>query len=54
MGRSAARNEAVRRAKAANIEWLFFLDADDLLFANAFDLIKQYVNEYDAIWGAYC
>lgn len=50
-GRSAARNEAVRRAKSANIEWLFFLDADDLLFENAFDLIKQYVNEYDAIWG---
>jgi FkbM family methyltransferase len=52
IGRSAARNEAVRRAKAANIEWLFFLDADDLLFVNAFDLIKQYVNQYDAIWGA--
>jgi len=51
-GRSAARNEAVKRAKAGNIEWLFFLDADDLLFINAFDLIKQYVNEYDAIWGA--
>jgi FkbM family methyltransferase len=50
-GRSAARNEAVRRAKSANIEWLFFLDADDLLFENAFDLIKQYANEYDAIWG---
>jgi FkbM family methyltransferase len=51
MGRSAARNEAVRRAKAANFDWLFFLDADDLLFVNAFDLIKPYVNEYDAIWG---
>jgi FkbM family methyltransferase len=51
IGRSAARNEGVRRAKSAKIEWLFFLDADDLLFANAFDLIKQYVNEYDAIWG---
>jgi FkbM family methyltransferase len=51
MGRSAARNEAVRRARAANIEWLFFLDADDLLQVNAFDLIKQYVHEYDAIWG---
>ena len=50
-GRSAARNEAVRRAKSANIEWLYFLDADDLLFANAFDLIKSYANEYDAIWG---
>jgi hypothetical protein len=30
-GRSAARNEAVKRAKSANIEWLFFLDADDLI-----------------------
>ena len=36
-GRSASRNEAVKRAKAANFEWLFFLDADDLLFVNAFD-----------------
>ena len=51
MGRSSARNEAVRRAKSANIEWLLFLDADDLLFVNSFDLVKQYVNEYDAIWG---
>jgi len=50
-GRSAARNEAVRRAKSANIEWLYFLDADDLLFTNTFDLVKSYVKEYDAIWG---
>ena len=50
-GRSASRNEAVRRAKSANIEWLYFLDADDLLFSNAFALIKSYVKEYDAIWG---
>lgn len=50
-GRSAARNEAVMHAEAANIEWLYFLDADDFLFANAFDLIKSYVKEYDAIWG---
>lgn len=51
MGRSAARNEAVRRAKSADIEWLFFIDADDLCFINTFDLITEYVNQYDAIWG---
>jgi glycosyltransferase involved in cell wall biosynthesis len=50
-GRSSARNEAVRHAKSANIEWLFFLDADDLLFPDAFNLIRRYVDEYDAIWG---
>jgi FkbM family methyltransferase len=52
MGRSAARNEGVRRANSAHVQWLFFLDADDLLFTNAFDLVKQYVNEFDAVWGA--
>jgi hypothetical protein len=50
-GRSAARNEAVKRAKSANIEWLFFLDADDFLCTSSFDLIKPYVMNYDAIWG---
>jgi glycosyltransferase involved in cell wall biosynthesis len=50
-GRSAARNQATKQAAELHIDWLFFLDADDLLFANAFDLVQQYVNAYDAIWG---
>jgi len=51
-GRAAARNEAVAIAKSADIEWLFFLDADDLMYPNAFEVIKQYVHDYDAIWGS--
>jgi glycosyltransferase involved in cell wall biosynthesis len=52
IGRSAARNEGIRRARSANTEWLFFLDADDLLCSNAFGLIAQYINDYDGIWGS--
>lgn len=51
LGRSAARNEGVRLASSKNIEWLFFLDADDLILPNAFDLAKEYIDNYDAIWG---
>ena len=45
-GRSQARNIGVRMATA---EWLFFLDADDLLHKDA-KKAKKYKN-YDAIWG---
>ena len=32
-------------------EWLFFLDADDLMYPEAFHLVRKKVKEYDAIWG---
>lgn len=51
-GRSRARNLAVRRAVAQRADWIFFLDADDLLDEDAFEQVAGYLDHYDAIWGA--
>jgi len=48
MGRSAARNEAV---KAATAEWLFFLDADDLMHPKALYYFGHEGKDYQAVWG---
>ena len=48
MGRSAARNHAIKSSKA---DWLFFLDADDLMHPNAMKNFESSRN-YDAVWGA--
>lgn len=52
LGRSQARNNAVAAAAAAGIEWIFFLDADDILCADAFAVVAPYLAQYDAVWGA--
>ncbi len=51
LGRSKARNIAVRKAYERGIEWVFFLDADDFLLQDAFDKGSIYLGNYDAIWG---
>jgi hypothetical protein len=50
-GRSRARNIGVRDAVRQGADWIFFLDADDLMVDNAFALAADYVGRYDAIWG---
>jgi glycosyltransferase involved in cell wall biosynthesis len=47
LGRSAARNQAV---KASTADWLFFLDADDLLAEHAFTAFAEFI-DYDGVWG---
>lgn len=49
-GRSATRNELARLSEA---DWLFFLDADDLLHPNAFQSVAPYLalDSFDAIFG---
>ena len=49
LGRSAARNQAVEQADA---EWLFFLDADDLMHPYAFKNFQPFEKGNDAVWGA--
>jgi len=51
LGRSQARNEGIQAAHEHGCEWLFFLDADDLLDVEAFDKVAGLVEEYDGIWG---
>lgn len=48
MGRSAARNYAIKNSKA---DWLFFLDADDLMHPKAMSNFLEF-KDYDAVWGA--
>lgn len=51
LGRSRARNIGVQEATRAGAQWLFFLDADDLLAKDAFSRFGRYGSNYDAVWG---
>ena len=51
LGRSAARNQGVARARARGAEWIFFLDADDVMCPQAFANVASYLGRYDAVWG---
>ena len=50
-GRSYGRNFGIHQAVEAGCEWIFFLDADDVLVPNAFEAVAPYLDKYDAIWG---
>ena len=50
-GRSLARNLGISLAREAGADWIFFIDADDVLLENTFAAIADYVGEHDAIWG---
>jgi tetratricopeptide (TPR) repeat protein len=52
LGRSKARNIGVRQAASLRVEWIFFIDADDLMSPLAFEYVNPYLSEYDAIWGS--
>lgn len=56
-GRSARRNAAIRQAQEAGVEWIFFLDADDVMTPNAFEAFGRRLTEepkLDALWGLIC
>ena len=48
-GRSRARNIGMQRAAQREVDWLFFLDADDLMVPGAFGEMNQHVESYDAV-----
>jgi FkbM family methyltransferase len=52
LGRSVARNQGVQLAHDAGADWVFFLDADDLLCPYAFANVTHDLHRYHAIWGA--
>ena len=47
-GRSRARNMAI---SASTADWLFFLDADDLMHPEALINVNSYMDDFKAIWG---
>jgi FkbM family methyltransferase len=51
LGRSRARNIGIERAAGLGADWLFFLDADDLMAPSAFADMRPYVADFDAVWG---
>ena len=53
-GRSARRNSGIDLARSMGADWLFFLDADDLLNLGAFAAFGKYCDRYDAVWGNIC
>ena len=56
-GRSARRNDALQQATEAGIDWVFFLDADDLLSPMAFEAFGRIIAaapELDGVWGLIC
>ena len=54
LGRSVARNLGVAQAKNQDAEWIFFLDADDLMHRGAFGVMTDYYADHDAVWGLVC
>lgn len=51
-GRSRARNLGVTEAGRREADWLFFIDADELMVPTAFSDVEHLLADYDAIWGA--
>ena len=51
LGRSKARNSGIAAARLANADWIFFLDADDLMAPRAFEIFSRYTDDFDAVWG---
>ena len=50
-GRSRARNMGVREALERRADWVFFLDADDLMAPFSFADASPFLLRYDAVWG---
>ncbi len=56
-GRSARRNDALARARDEGVDWVFFLDADDMMTPNAFDAFGRVIAQepdLEALWGLIC
>lgn len=53
-GRSARRNDGVALAQREGADWLFFLDADDMMRPEAFAAFGRHMDGRDAVWGAIC
>lgn len=52
LGRSRARNIGIKKAVEHGVDWIFFLDADDLMAPFAFEYVSPYLEQYYGIWGS--
>jgi glycosyltransferase involved in cell wall biosynthesis len=50
-GRSRRRNDGIDYALANDLDWIFFLDADDVMAPHTFAAASSYIQDYDAIFG---
>ncbi|MGR3321944.1 MAG: FkbM family methyltransferase [Pseudooceanicola sp.] len=53
-GRSNRRNDALKQAIAEGVDWVFFLDADDIMTPNALEAFGRVIAEepdLEAVWG---
>lgn len=53
-GRSAARNHGLDKAREIGADWVFLLDADDVMVETAFAAVEPHVGTLDAVWGRIC
>ena len=53
-GRSKKRNEGIQEAMRLHCEWIFFIDADDLMTKFSFEAFSKYFENYDGVWGNIC
>lgn len=53
-GRSQRRNMGIGQAIELGCEWIFFLDADDIMTPFAFEDVMPLLSKFDAIWGMIC
>ncbi len=51
LGPARARTRGVELAHTAGADWVFFLDARDMLSPDAFASVAGQLDKYDAIWG---
>jgi FkbM family methyltransferase len=52
LGRSRARNIGIKKAAEHGVDWIYFLDADDLMAPLAFEYVSPYLEQYDGVWGS--
>jgi glycosyltransferase involved in cell wall biosynthesis len=50
-GRSRRRNDGIAWALANGYDWIFFLDADDLMASDAFAAVAPHISTADAVFG---
>ena len=54
LGAARARNLGLAQAADVGADWVFFLDAGQMMMPDGFGLVAPALDAYDAIWGSSC